>query len=88
MHLGKNNQISLKTFNNYNNINWASRRENLSLGVCKNKGANQPAQPRRVISAFVFHLLESIISRLATRKISIFYLVSVAEQAGLNLTLS
>ena len=32
--------------------------------------------------------MESIISRLVTSKISIFHLVSVAEQAGLNLTLS
>ena len=42
---------------------------------------------RSQINAFVTHLLESIISRLATREISIFYLAAVAEQAGLNLTL-
>ena len=40
-----------------------------------------------LINAFVIHLMESIISRYATSKISIFSLVSVAEQAGLNLTL-
>ena len=39
-------------------------------------------------SAFVSSLLESIISRNAMREISIFYLVFVAEQIGLNLTLS
>ena len=33
-------------------------------------------------------ILESIISRLHTSEISIFYLVSIAEQAGLNFTLS
>ena len=52
-----------------------------------NKGADQPAHPRSLISAFVFRFLESIISRLATGKILILKLVSVAEQAGLNLTL-
>ena len=44
--------------------------------------------PRSLISAFVIHLLESIISRLATSEISILQLVSVAEEAScLNLTL-
>ena len=32
--------------------------------------------------------LESIISKLATGEISIFYLVSVAEETGLSFTLS
>ena len=40
------------------------------------------------IRAVVIRFLESIISKLATGQISIFYLVSVAGQAGLNLTLS
>ena len=43
---------------------------------------------RRLISAFVIHLLESIIYRLAAGEISTFYLVSAAEQPGLNLDLS
>ena len=43
---------------------------------------------RSLISAFVVRLLESIISKLATSEVSLFWLVSVAEQAGLNLTLS
>ena len=65
------------------------RREKTCLRWLANtKGANQPAHPRSLISAFDISLLESIISRLATGKISIFQLVSVAEQAGLNLTLS
>ena len=54
----------------------------------KNKGADQPAHLRRLISAFVIHLLESIISKLASSKISIFELVSVAEETGLSLALS
>ena len=36
-----------------------------------------------LITSFIIHLLESI-SRLAMREISIFLLVSVAEQAGFN----
>ena len=69
-------------------IIWASMRENLSLGVANNTGADQPAHPRSLISTFVFCFLESITSKLAISKISTFYLVFVAEQAGLNLTLS
>ena len=52
-----------------------------------NKGADHPPNPLRLISAFVIHLLESIISQLASIKISIFKLVSVVEEAGLSLTL-
>ena len=44
--------------------------------------------PRNLISTFVIRLLESIISRLAMSEISLFYIVSVAEQAGFNLFLS
>ena len=41
-----------------------------------------------MISAFVIRLIESIISSLAKNEISIFWLVSVAEQARFNITLS
>ena len=51
------------------------------------KSADQPAHLCSLISAFVIRLLESFISRLATSKISIFKLVSVAEETGLSLTL-
>ena len=51
-----------------------------------NTGADQPAHPVSLISAFVIRLLESIISRLTTSEKSIFKLVFVAEQTGLNLT--
>ena len=50
---------------------WASTRENLSSGVANNTGADQPAPPRSLLSAFVVRLMESIISRLASSKISI-----------------
>ena len=53
-----------------------------------NKGADQPAHTRSLISAFVIRLLQSIISGLASSEISIFYLVSIAEETGLSLTLS
>ena len=35
-----------------------------------NKGGDQPAHPRSLISTFIIHLLESIISMLARSKIS------------------
>ena len=57
-------------------------------GFANNKGADQPAHLRSLISTFVVHLLESTISRLATREFSNFLLVSVAEQAGLSLDFS
>ena len=40
-------------------------------GCANNKGADQPAHPRSLISAFVIRLLKSTISRLATSEISI-----------------
>ena len=67
---------------------WASTLENLSSLLAKNKGADQPAHPRSLISVLVIRLLKSIISKLATSKISIFWVVSVTEQVGLCLTLS
>ena len=56
--------------------------------LANNKGSGQPAHPLSLISAFVIRILESIISRLATFEISMFYLVSITEQAGFNLILS
>ena len=50
------------------------------FGGLRNKGADQPAHLCRMISPFVIHFLESIISKLATIKISIFQLVSIAEE--------
>ena len=40
--------------------------------VCENTGADQPVHPRSLISAFVFHFMESIISKLATCEFSTF----------------
>ena len=47
-------------------IKWASWQQNLSRGFANNKGADQPAHLRRLISAFVIGLMESIISQLAS----------------------
>ena len=53
-------------------------------GFVNNNCADQPAHPHSLISAFVIHFLESIVCRLATNKISIFELVSVAEENGVG----
>ena len=53
-----------------------------------NKGADQPAHLRSLISTFVLCCLDSIIPLLAIAKISSLYLASVAAQAGLCLTWS
>ena len=53
-------------------LNLASSRENLSSGFANNTGADQPAHPRSLISAFVVRYLESTICKLATGTISFF----------------
>ena len=50
-----------------------------------NKGADQPAHPRSLISAFVVHYLDSKILLVSVSEISSLYLASVPEQAGLSL---
>ena len=70
-------------------IEYGPRRQKTCLpGFANNTGADQPAHPHSLIRAFVICFLESIISKLATGEISIFQLVSVAEETGLNLALS
>ena len=61
-------------------------RETCLLSFANNKGTDQPAHPRSLISAFVIRFLESTIYNLATSKI--FQLVSVADESGLSLALS
>ena len=68
----------------WENTIWAWREKSCLQGLQTTKAQTSCS----LISAFVIRLLESIISRLSTCEISIFYLVSGAEQAGLNLTLS
>ena len=51
---------------------YGPRHDKTGLQVFANKGADQPAHPRRLISAFVICLMERIISKLASSEISIF----------------
>ena len=54
-------------------IKIGPRREKTCLRrFANNKGADQPAHPRSLVSAFVIRLLGSIISQPATSEISIF----------------
>ena len=58
------------------------------MSYANNKGADQPAHPRSLISAFVVRCLDSIISLDSIAEISSLYLASVAAQAGLCLAWS
>ena len=58
------------------------------MSYANNKGADQPAHPRSLISAFVVRCLDSVMSLVSVTKISSLMLASVAEQAGLSLTWS
>ena len=50
-----------------------------------NKGADHPVHLRSLIGAFVVRCLDIIIPILAISKISIVFLISIAEQAGSSL---
>ena len=70
-------------------VTYGPKREKTCLWrFANNKGADQPAHPRSLISAFVILLLESTISRLPTSEISNFQLVYIAEETGLSLAFS
>ena len=56
------------------------------MPYANDKGSDQPVHPRSLISAFVIRSLDSIISLVSRSKISRFWLVSEAEQVGLNVT--
>ena len=51
-------------------IIWATLWENLLLPYANNKGADQPAHPRSLISTFVFRCLDSIIPLVSKSEIS------------------
>ena len=55
------------------------------MTYANNKGADQPAHPRSLISAFVVRCLDNIIPRISIPEISSANLASVAAQAGLSL---
>ena len=56
------------------------------MPYANNKGADQPAHPRSLISTFVFRCLDSIMPLVSISKFSRLYLV--AEQTGLSHTWS
>ena len=66
---------------------WDSMQKTCLRWFANNTGADQPIV-FSLISAFVIHFLKSVICKLATGEIQNFYLVSVAEEIGLKLTLS
>ena len=58
------------------------------LPYANNKGADQPAHPRSLISAFVVRFLDNIIPLVSISKMPILWLASEAVQPGLSLTWS
>ena len=54
------------------------------IPYANNKGADQPAHPRSLISTFVVRCLDSIIPLVSISEISRLQLVAVAEQTGLS----
>ena len=56
------------------------------MPYANNKGADQLVHLRSLISTFVVHCLDSVISLVLISEISNLQLVSVAVQAGLGLT--
>ena len=56
------------------------------MSYANNKGTDQPAHPRSLISAFVVRCLDSVMSLVSVTKISSIMLASVAEQASSSLT--
>ena len=78
-------QIRKKKFQQLKETNiWAKSWENLFMPYANNKGADQPAHPRSLISTFVVYGPDSIISLVSISKISSLYLASIAAKAGLS----
>ena len=60
-------------FNVILRVTYGPQRKKTCLrGFANNRGADQPAHPRSLISAYVIRFLESVISKLATSKILVF----------------
>ena len=66
-----NGQIPYQIVRGPSTLDGPRRDKTCLRGFANNKGADQPAHPRRLISTFVIRLLESIISKLASSEISI-----------------
>ena len=58
------------------------------MSYANNEGADQPALPCSLISTFIVHCLDSLMSLVSVAKLSGLMLASVAEQASLSLTWS
>ena len=58
------------------------------MSYANNKGADQPAHSRSLISTFVVRCLDSVMSLVSVTNILSLMLASVAEQASLSLTWS
>ena len=69
-------------------IIWASTRETLSSGVCEQDRRRPACASAQSDQRLFFCFLESIICKLAAGEISIFKLVSLAEETGLKHSLS
>ena len=67
---------------------WRHRKKTCLQGFANNAGADQPAHLRSLTSDFGIRFLESMICKLDTGEISIFYIVSAAEETGLSYNLS
>ena len=61
---------------------WATSWENVFMPHANNKGADPPAHPCSLISAFVVCCLNSVIPLVAISESSSFYLASVAGCTG------
>ena len=62
--------------------------ENLTLLHAKNKAANQPAHLCSLVWPFAIPSMDCKVVNLVQFRISKFWLLSVAEQAGLSITWS
>ena len=68
-----NSGKNVYNFLQHSQVPFGPRREKICLrGFGNNTGADQPAHPRSLISAFVFRFLESIICKFGAYEISIF----------------
>ena len=65
----ESNSFELNSFQRTKN-NWVTSCKSLFLPNANNKGADQPAHPRSLISAFIVRCLDSIIPLLAIAEIS------------------
>ena len=78
----------MEFFNIFSSIIEPGHEKMCLMPYANNKGADQPAHPRSLISTFVVRCLDSITPLLALSKISRLQLASEAVQAGLSLNWS